>query len=111
MAGAFGAHALKTRLEPAQMEVFQKAVFYQLVHGLALLSIPTLAVAERTKRRFIQLFIGGVLLFSGSLYIYVLTGERSWAMITPIGGSLLIITWFLLVARLLRDQPGDRSTN
>ena len=108
IAGAFGAHALKVRLDPAMLAVFEKAVFYQLIHGLALLSLSSLALTKRSLEMVTRIIVGGVILFSGSLYVYVLTGVRAWAMVTPVGGSLLILAWFFVFFRV-QYQTGDVS--
>jgi uncharacterized membrane protein YgdD (TMEM256/DUF423 family) len=97
MLGAFGAHALKARVTPEMLEVWQTAVFYHLVHALAVLLVATLAVRLGTSVGWIaMLFIAGILLFSGSLYALVLTGMRPLGMITPIGGVLFIAGWVWL---------------
>ncbi len=96
IAGAFGAHALKTRIDPAMLTVFEKAVFYQLIHGLALLSLSSLSLTKRSLELVTRIIVCGVILFSGSLYVYVLTGVRAWAMVTPVGGTLLIVGWFIV---------------
>lgn len=102
VAGAFGAHALKARVDPGMLAVFEKAVFYQLIHGLALLSFSTLALSARSKTLLVRLLVLGVVIFSGSLYLYVLSGAKGWAIITPVGGTLLILTWGLVFYRIGR---------
>ena len=96
--GAFGAHVLKDRLSEHYLNVFETAVRYQMYHALTLLALGL--VATRIEGLMLKLsgvsFILGVLLFSGSLYLLVLTGQKFWGMITPIGGLALIIGWLLL---------------
>lgn len=96
--GAFGAHALKARLSPDMLAVWETGVRYQLVHALALL-----AVAWATTRwpgGAVQasgwLFVAGTLLFSGSLYALALTGVRGLGAVTPLGGAAWIVGWALL---------------
>ncbi len=102
--GAFGAHALRARLEPRDLEIFETAVRYQMYHALALLGIAWLST--RLGDLLIGwagwLMVAGTLVFSGSLYLLVLTGPRWLGAITPIGGVLMIAGWLLVVVALLR---------
>lgn len=97
-AGAFGAHALKKRLEPALLDAFEVGVRYQLVHALALLLLAVLV--QRNPSTGLNAagiaFISGVFLFSFSLYAYALSGVRALAMVTPVGGLCFIVGWGLL---------------
>ena len=97
-AGAFGAHALRARLEPRMLEVFETAVRYQMYHALALLA--TAWVASRFPGSLVTasgwLFVAGTLFFSGSLYAMVFSGVRALGAITPIGGVLFIAGWICL---------------
>lgn len=100
VAGAFGAHALRARLDPAMLQVFETAARYQLFHGLALIAAGL--VAERRPARILGVaaacFGIGTLLFSGSLYALALTGVRAFGAITPLGGLGLIAGWICLAA-------------
>jgi uncharacterized membrane protein YgdD (TMEM256/DUF423 family) len=91
--GAFGAHALRDRLAPESLTVYQTGVQYQIIHALALLALS--ALAERTRFAAVigWLFIFGVLIFSGSLYLLAITGERWLGAITPIGGLCFLSGW------------------
>lgn len=90
--GAFGAHALRGAVSQSDLDIWEKAVFYQIVHGLAFLIISTFKISSSTA-----LALGlGTLIFSGSLYLLVLTGVRELGAITPIGGTLLILGWVML---------------
>jgi uncharacterized membrane protein YgdD (TMEM256/DUF423 family) len=98
-AGAFGAHALRSRLTPELLAVFETAARYQMYHALGLL-----AVAWATSRWpgalpvwAGWLFVAGTVLFSGSLYILSLTGIRWWGAVTPFGGVAFLIGWMCLV--------------
>jgi uncharacterized membrane protein YgdD (TMEM256/DUF423 family) len=91
--GAFGAHALKTRLTPDMLAIFETGVRYQIYHALALL----LLAAVRGPSKAGWCFTAGILLFSGSLYILALTGVRKWGAVTPIGGVLFLIGWLILM--------------
>ena len=93
--GAFGAHALKTTLQAHDMvDVWNKAVLYHLVHGVALL---VLAFHTAGSRVAWFLLLAGVLLFSGSLYLMALTNVRWLGAITPLGGLCLLAGWAWLV--------------
>ena len=97
-AGAFGAHALRAQLAPEMLTVFETAVRYQLIHSLALLAAGWAAWRwpTRATRAAGGLFIAGIVLFSGSLYVLALAGTRSIGWITPIGGVALIAGWACL---------------
>jgi uncharacterized membrane protein YgdD (TMEM256/DUF423 family) len=97
-AGAFGAHALRARLAPDLLAVFETAARYQMYHALALLAVawaggrwpgPLLAWAG-------WLFVAGTLLFSGSLYALALSGVRWLGAITPLGGVCFLAGWLCL---------------
>jgi uncharacterized membrane protein YgdD (TMEM256/DUF423 family) len=98
MAGAFGAHALKDKLEPNVLQVFETAVRYQMYHALGLLAVAWACTKSdgRGTRAAGWLFIAGMVLFSGSLYAYCLSGIKAFGMITPIGGVCFMIGWVLL---------------
>lgn len=97
-AGAFGAHALKTQLEPRMLEVFETAARYQMYHALALLGVAW--VGQQTQAPAAQFagwaFAAGILLFSGSLYAMALTGVRGLGAITPFGGAAFLAGWVAL---------------
>lgn len=95
-AGAFGAHALKTRLSPEALGWWQTAVQYQMWHALALL------VLSRVERVGLPsgFLAAGTLVFSGSLYLLALTGERWLGAVTPLGGAAMIAGWALLAWRI-----------
>jgi uncharacterized membrane protein YgdD (TMEM256/DUF423 family) len=99
-AGAFGAHALKSSLDPYMMSVYEKAVFYHLVHAVALLALSACCAAGIIRAESLQrvgvIMLAGIVIFSGSLYVLVLTNVRWLGAITPIGGTALIIAWMLL---------------
>jgi len=104
LAGAFGAHALRARLAPDLLSVFETAARYQMFHALALLAVAW--AASRWPgwqvRAAGACFLAGVLVFSGSLYLLALTGVRALGMITPAGGLLLVAGWLLLALAVLR---------
>lgn len=89
--GAFAAHGLKSRLSPEMLAIFETGVRYQAYHALGLL----LLAALRGPNKAGWCFVGGIALFSGSLYLLALTGERRLGMITPSGGVLFLLGWAL----------------
>jgi uncharacterized membrane protein YgdD (TMEM256/DUF423 family) len=105
--GAFGAHALKARLTPDQLAVWQTAVQYHFWHALALVAIGivgALALPGSTALRWAGwLMVAGLVLFSGSLYAMVLTGARWLGAVTPFGGTAWIAAWLLLAWAVLRS--------
>lgn len=96
--GAFGAHGLEQLVDAKMLQRFHTGVEYQFYHALALLVISVLYKNIRNKYIVFAgyAFLLGMILFSGSLYLYVLTGIKGIAMITPIGGLSFIIGWGLL---------------
>ena len=93
--GAFGAHALRSTLEGRGMvDVWNKAVFYQFIHAVALLA---LALYGTINRGACWLFVAGILVFSGSLYLLALTNLRWLGAITPLGGLCFLAGWAWLV--------------
>jgi uncharacterized membrane protein YgdD (TMEM256/DUF423 family) len=96
--GAFGAHGLRGRLSPDMLAVFETGVRYQMYHALALLL--TAIVAGRVDSRAVAaagwLFIAGIALFSGSLYVLSVTGVTAFGAITPIGGVAFLAGWICL---------------
>jgi uncharacterized membrane protein YgdD (TMEM256/DUF423 family) len=97
-AGAFGAHALRERLSPEYLAVFETAARYQMYHALALIAAAW--ASTRWPGPVIQwcgwLFIIGTVLFSGSLYALALSGARWLGAITPLGGLAFMAGWLCL---------------
>lgn len=104
--GALGAHALKPHLAADRFEVLQTAVLYQFLHSLGLLGLGLLS--DRLRQPLLHaaawLVLGGVLLFSGSLYLLLCGAPRAIGVLTPIGGLSLIIGWCLAALALLRSR-------
>jgi uncharacterized membrane protein YgdD (TMEM256/DUF423 family) len=90
-AGAFGAHALRSMVDPARIETFEVAVRYQMFHAIAVLLAGMLGAPAAG-----WCFLAGVVVFSGSLYLLVLTGARWLGAVTPVGGVLFLLGWVLL---------------
>ncbi len=100
-AGAFGAHALRDRLSPDLLSVFETAVRYQMYHVVGLFGAAWGitqwgSVGARRSALAGWLFTSGTLLFSGSLYLLSLTGERWFGAITPLGGIAFLAGWIVL---------------
>lgn len=105
-AGAFGAHALKSKLAPELAHAFEVAVRYQMYHALALLAVAwavtqfhdTFATAAG------WFFVLGTLVFSGSLYALALSGIKLWGAVTPMGGLLLLAGWGSLMMAVVKGR-------
>ena len=101
--GAFGAHALRSRLSPEMLAVFETGVRYQMYHALAV--IATGLIAARMGGWLIVtagwLFTAGIVLFSGSLYLLAVTGITVLGAITPIGGVAFLLGWACLAIATL----------
>ncbi len=113
-AGAIGAHALGSVLDGEQMESYRTAVDYQALHGVALVLLGLLASVAGQGRVVaaagVTLALGTVL-FSGGIYVWLATGYRHVVHVVPVGGTALIIGWFLLAAAGLaarKQEPGTR---
>jgi|SRR5678815_874564 uncharacterized membrane protein YgdD (TMEM256/DUF423 family) len=95
-AGAFGAHALRSRLTADMLSVFETGVRYQMYHGFAILLV-ALLIGHAGSARLLVIsgwsFVAGVVLFSGSLYALTLTDVRVLGAITPLGGLLFLLGW------------------
>ncbi len=98
VAGAFGGHLLQERLPEAMQRVFEVGVRYQMYHALGLLAaawaVGRFGGGMATAAGWC--FVGGIVIFSGSLYLLALSGTRGWGAVTPIGGLLFILGWLML---------------
>jgi len=104
--GAFGAHGLKTRIEPNLLAAYQTGVEYHLYHALGLILIGLLAYQfpdVSALKWGAWCLMWGVLLFSGSLYLMAITGIRWLGAITPLGGTAFIIGWVWIGWALIRS--------
>lgn len=97
MAGAFAAHGLKAHLSADSLAVFETGARYQMYHALAMA-----LAALVSARHAAAAFMGGIVLFSGSLYLLALTGIPILGVITPIGGLCFIAGWALLAWRAFK---------
>ena len=108
--GAFGAHALKGRLTPDALALWQTAVNYHAWHALALLATSTLMLnlGDRRALRFAaSCFAAGIILFSGSLYALALDAPRGLGAVTPFGGVAFIAGWIALALGVGRERARD----
>jgi uncharacterized membrane protein YgdD (TMEM256/DUF423 family) len=104
-AGAFGAHALKSRIAPDLLAAWQTAVQWHAVHALGLFGVGLLILhwPERADLAIAGwLMVAGVALFCGSLYALALTGTRALGMITPFGGVAFLAAWLVLAWAIIR---------
>jgi len=103
--GAFGAHALKSRISPELLEVFHTGGQYHMTHALALVAV---GIAARWVPESLFLktagwsFMAGIVLFSGSLYLLGLTGNRWLGMVTPFGGLAFLAGWLSFAIAALK---------
>ena len=105
--GAFAAHGLKSMLGPDFLATFQTGVQYHMYHALAMLAVGVLVAqfpAQTGLRVAGYLFMAGILIFSGSLYVLALSGIRWLGAITPIGGVAFLAGWATLAWTMARAQ-------
>jgi uncharacterized membrane protein YgdD (TMEM256/DUF423 family) len=104
--GAFGAHGLQNRLDDYSRGIYEKAVFYHFLHAMGILAVGILGRTSTFPEAGVDsvcwCLLVGIVLFSGSLYLLAITGNRSLGMITPLGGIAFILGWVLLAWRLRR---------
>jgi uncharacterized membrane protein YgdD (TMEM256/DUF423 family) len=104
--GAFGAHALKARLDGEALSVWQTAVQYHFWHALAVLAVAF--AIPRLDGPWIKsagwLFVAGTLAFSGSLYALALGAPRALGMVTPLGGLALVLGWIAVAVAAMRGS-------
>ena len=108
--GAFGAHALKKFLSADQLISFETGVKYQMYHALFILFLgPITSICEKAKKRVFQMIVLGIIFFSGSIYLLTtkaISGIdfKFLGIITPIGGTLLIVGWTLFLWNILNKK-------
>ena len=96
--GAFGSHALKGKISDYHMEVYKTAVLYHFIHALGLFAVAWLMVELNDPNIGLAgvLLTLGIILFSGSLYIYSITQVRWLGFVTPFGGICLLTGWVVV---------------
>lgn len=95
--GAFGAHGLEGKISEHSIKIWEKAVLYQMFHTAGILAAGLLMIKYQSSAVLWAglLFFIGIIIFSGSLYIYSTTSIKTFAMITPIGGVVFLAGWIL----------------
>lgn len=101
-AGAFAAHGLQSRLDAHALQNFETAARYQMYHALAM-ALAALATRSSTGNLACLLFLAGIVLFSGSLYLLALTGARGLGVVTPFGGAAFLAGWAALAWAALKS--------
>ncbi len=103
--GAFGAHGLRGLVDEGGLSTFETAVRYQMYHALGLLAVAWVVARQGSSLPALAgwLFVAGTLMFSGSLYLLVLSGQRWLAAITPLGGAAFILGWLVLAWSVVRS--------
>jgi uncharacterized membrane protein YgdD (TMEM256/DUF423 family) len=104
--GAFGAHKLKPfLLQTGRLDTFEKGVQYQFYHSFALLILGLIMM--KMEHKFLNYagycFMGGIIVFSGSLYILCLSNVSKWGAVTPFGGVLMIAGWVLMAMAFAKN--------
>ena len=95
--GAFAAHGLRAHLSLYELSIFKTGSDYQMFHGLALLAVGASGVCSRWT---VGLFVLGIVIFSGSLYLLAVLHQSWFGMVTPIGGALLLLGWSFFAKQL-----------
>lgn len=107
--GAFGAHGLRGSLSPEDLATYETAARYQMYHALALLAVAW--AYARWPGALVTaagwLMVAGIVVFSGSLYALVLTGQRWLGAVTPLGGVCFLAGWALLAWTAFRAGAGS----
>ena len=104
--GAFGAHGLKNILDQYSREIYEKAIYYHFIHSLAIILIAILnnQYNNINLSYSVYLFLFGIIIFSGSLYVLAITGIKWLGAITPIGGLLFIFGWVYMIVAFLKHN-------
>ena len=97
--GAFGEHAIRGKISEPNLDIFQTAVLYQLIHAMGLYAVAWLSTITKDEKISLAgfLMIAGIILFSGSLYVLSLTGIKWLGALTPIGGLSFLAAWVCLL--------------
>lgn len=104
MLGAFGAHALKSHVSAADLTIFETGCRYLLIHAVALFALGLSPISDSRIQKAAWLMVGGIIVFSSTLFLLVLTGMRWWGAITPLGGASLIAAWGSMAYALAKPR-------
>lgn len=106
MLGAFGAHGLESRIDAERLAMWKTAVEYHFYHVLPLFALSLLGADRWTRwaSRACAAWIVGIAIFSGTLYLLALTGQRWLGALTPIGGLAFILGWMLAIGGAVRTR-------
>ncbi len=105
--GAFGAHGIEKMVDAKVLATYKTGIHYQFYHSFALIAAGMFAhmwIEMKFFRTAGSLFLAGIVIFSGSLYLYTLTGNKVFGMITPLGGLSFIAGWILLIMGLWKTK-------
>jgi uncharacterized membrane protein YgdD (TMEM256/DUF423 family) len=112
MLGAFGAHGLAGHIPADRLDVFKTAAHYQMFHALALIVIG-MRLEQRPGVRTLSaaagLIAAGIAIFSGSLYLFSVTGTTAWAMVTPVGGLAFMAGWAVFAIGEIAGRETERQ--
>jgi len=102
--GAFGAHGLKNMVTPDKLVTFETGVRYHFYHAFGILFLGVVQQILQTQKFNVSLysFLVGILLFSFNCYLYALTGIKTFAMIVPVGGTLFVLGWIVMMVKFLK---------
>jgi uncharacterized membrane protein YgdD (TMEM256/DUF423 family) len=103
--GAFGAHALKRRLDAERLAIFETGARYHMYHALVLIAVGWIGTRNDAADLAGVLLLAGIVLFSGSLYALALSGVKKLGAITPIGGLCFLLGWADFAWAALRANP------
>ena len=105
--GAFGAHTIEQHISETAMGWWETATQYLWYHAIAMVAVGAFQARPKSVDRAVLIFIlPGIILFSGSLFLYAFTSFRTFGMITPVGGVLLLIGWLRLAFALRKQKSG-----
>ena len=106
VSGAFGAHAIRDRVSPELMAVFNTGTQYFQLHALAVIVYGLWATHAGGSEKLWPVwgFVAGTAIFTGTLYLITLTGIRAFGMITPLGGVMLILSWLGFAIQAYRSR-------
>ena len=107
--GAFGAHALESRLDAELLAIWETAASYHLLHGVAVVAVATWLRGRSGGIGWVGgwMLVAGTVVFAGSLYLLAGSGVRGWGAVTPVGGLLLLGGWGALAVALARSPSSQ----